>query len=126
MKLTRRESARLFYPPSILLLLRLLSSTWLLRLQPLMPLYCCCSCRRGTVFEIQAVLKRDFAGCLDKYRAGGRHQARWKKAVGVSGMCVGGVHGGGVRAGRGRGASACCAAPAGCLLSLAGLHLLLS
>ncbi|KAL4443513.1 hypothetical protein ABPG75_011250 [Micractinium tetrahymenae] len=36
--------------------------------------------RRGTVYEIQAVLKRDFSSSLDKYRDKGR--LRWKAAVG--------------------------------------------
>ncbi|KAI7842523.1 hypothetical protein COHA_003877 [Chlorella ohadii] len=35
--------------------------------------------RRGTVYEIQAVLKRDCASCLDKYQT--PKGVRWKLAV---------------------------------------------
>ena len=40
--------------------------------------------RRGTVYEIQAVLKRDCASCLDKYQT--PKGVRWKLAVSVSGQ----------------------------------------
>lgn len=39
--------------------------------------------RRGTVYEIQAVLKRDCASCLDKYQT--PKGVRWKLAVSVRG-----------------------------------------
>ena len=48
--------------------------------------------RRGSVLEVQKVLKRDHAQHLDKYLVGGT--PRWKKAVGVSGQ-GGGLWGGG-------------------------------
>lgn len=39
-------------------------------------------CRQGTIFDVQRVLKRDHASCLDKYRVKGA--VRWKTAVRVS------------------------------------------
>lgn len=48
------------------------------RMRPLL-----CARRRGTVLQVQAVLKRDHASKLDKYKTG-RGKERWKEAVAVS------------------------------------------
>lgn len=42
-----------------------------------------CARRRGTVLQVQAVLKQDHASKLDKYKTG-RGKERWKEAVAVS------------------------------------------
>ena len=40
-------------------------------------------CRRGSVFDVQRLLKRDHGAALDKYRVNNKSQSlRWKVAVG--------------------------------------------